>query len=115
MPSINGTKHEAYRVKAELAAAKVPMLLGPLTTTAPVGMEGTETVLNLAGTLHESGVPIALTGGHLLDCKAGRLGVQLQDIDDLRLAMPETRRFLQADLTGDPTAALDKAERAGKQ
>jgi len=54
------------------------------------------------------------TGGHLLDCKAARLEVQLQDIDDLRLAMPETRRFLQADLTGDPTAALAKAERTGK-
>src|SRR3954471_211281 len=51
------------------------------------------------------------TGGHLLDCKAMRLEAQVQDIDDLRLAMPETRRFLQADLTRDPTAALDKAER----
>src|SRR5262249_48233864 len=58
---------EAYRVKAELAAAKVPVLLGTRTSTAPSGAEGTETVLNLAGTLHEAGVPIALTGGHLLD------------------------------------------------
>lgn len=55
------------------------------------------------------------TGGHLLDCTASRIEVQLQDIDDLRLAMPETRRFLQADLTGDPSAALDKAERAGNR
>ena len=55
------------------------------------------------------------TGGHVLDCKAVRLEAQVQDIDDLRLAMPETRRFLQADLTGDPTAALDKAERLSNQ
>jgi imidazolonepropionase-like amidohydrolase len=58
---------EAYKLRAELVAAKVPVLLAPLTGTAGNGPEGTETVLNLAGTLHEAGIPIALTGGKLLD------------------------------------------------
>jgi imidazolonepropionase-like amidohydrolase len=59
--------HEAYKMKAELAAAKVPVLLAPLTSTPGTGPEGTETVLNLAGTLHEADVAVALTGGKLLD------------------------------------------------
>jgi len=51
-------------------------------------------------------------GGHLLGCRAVTLEAQTQDLDDLRLAIPETRQFLHADLTGDPSAALAKAERA---
>jgi imidazolonepropionase-like amidohydrolase len=59
--------HEAYKLKAELAAAKVPVLLAPLTTTPGTGPEQTETVLNSAGELHAAGVPVALTGGRLLE------------------------------------------------
>lgn len=51
-------------------------------------------------------------GGHVLGCRAATLTAQVQDLDDLHLALPETREFLHADLTQDPTAALDKAERA---
>jgi acetolactate decarboxylase len=51
-------------------------------------------------------------GGHLLNCEASRLDVQVQDIDDFRIALPESRQFLQADLTRDPSGALDKAEHA---
>lgn len=51
-------------------------------------------------------------GGHLLGCKARRLDVAVQDIDELHLALPETRQFLQADLEADPSKALDEAERA---
>jgi imidazolonepropionase-like amidohydrolase len=58
---------EAYKLRAELAAAKVPVLLAPLSSGGGTGPEGTELVLNLAGTLHEAGIPIALTGGKLLD------------------------------------------------
>jgi acetolactate decarboxylase len=50
-------------------------------------------------------------GGHLLDCQAKALRLQLQDLDDLRIAMPETAAFLQADLSQDPSSALDVAER----
>lgn len=51
-------------------------------------------------------------GGHLLGCKAKTLDVAVQDIDELHLALPETRQFLQADLNPDPSKALDEAERA---
>jgi acetolactate decarboxylase len=53
-------------------------------------------------------------GGHLLDCReAGGLRVQLRELDDVRVAMPETAAFLQADLSRDPTKDLDVAEREG--
>lgn len=51
-------------------------------------------------------------GGHVLDCAGDGLTVALEHIDDFRVAIPETAAFLAADLTGDTTAALDKAERA---
>jgi acetolactate decarboxylase len=52
-------------------------------------------------------------GGHAMDCKAVRLRAQLQELADVRIAMPETAAFLQADLAGDPTRDLDVAERGG--
>jgi len=58
---------EAYKLKGELAAAKVPLLLAPLSSTHGAGPEQTELILNLAGTLHEAGIPVALTGGKLID------------------------------------------------
>ena len=36
----------------------------------------------------------------------------VQDLDDVRLAIPETREFLEADLTQDPIAALNIAEKS---
>ncbi len=51
-------------------------------------------------------------GGHVLQCKGRGLEAAIADLDDVRLAIPETREFLQADLTVDPTAALDVAEKA---
>jgi imidazolonepropionase-like amidohydrolase len=60
--------HEAYKVRAELAAAKVPVILGALTTSpAGTGPEGSEVVWNLPGLLHEAAVPFALSGGKLLE------------------------------------------------
>jgi imidazolonepropionase-like amidohydrolase len=59
--------HEAYKVRDALAAAKVTVLLGKLTTTPGAGPESSETILNSAGLLHDAGVPFALTGGQLLD------------------------------------------------
>jgi imidazolonepropionase-like amidohydrolase len=58
---------EAYKLRDALAAAKTPVLLGKQSTTAGNGAEGSETIYNTAGLLHESGVPFALTGGQLLD------------------------------------------------
>jgi imidazolonepropionase-like amidohydrolase len=57
---------EAYKIPRDLAAAKTPLLLGPLSSTSGDGPEGTETILNLPGTLHEANIPFAFTGGNLL-------------------------------------------------
>src|SRR5262249_36372063 len=76
--------HEAYKLREELAAAKVPVLLSPLTSTPGTGPEGTETVLNLAGTLHDADVAVALTGGKLLD--QARLAVRFGMKKDAALA-----------------------------
>lgn len=60
--------HEAYKLTKELAAAKVPVILGPLSTSPSLtGPEGTDAVWNLPGLLHEAGVPVALSGGGLLE------------------------------------------------
>jgi imidazolonepropionase-like amidohydrolase len=60
--------HEAYKVRQELAAAKVPVILGPLTTNfTTTGPEGSEVVWNQPGLLHKAGVPFALSGGRLLE------------------------------------------------
>ncbi|MGH7786353.1 MAG: acetolactate decarboxylase [Candidatus Binatia bacterium] len=50
-------------------------------------------------------------GGHVLDCRGRDLRVQIQPLSELRVALPSTREFLHADLTRDPTADLDRAER----
>ena len=49
-------------------------------------------------------------GGHVLDCAGGDLRVQVQEVRDLRVALPANEEFLRADLTRDPAAALAKAE-----
>jgi acetolactate decarboxylase len=53
-------------------------------------------------------------GGHLLECQGVHLQVQMQDLADVRIAMPETAAFLQADLSQDPSRELDLAERGGQ-
>src|SRR5262249_52846699 len=60
--------HEAYKVSEELAAAKVPVILGPLTTSPSLtGPESTDAVWNQPALLHKAGIPFALSGGHLLE------------------------------------------------
>jgi acetolactate decarboxylase len=54
-------------------------------------------------------------GGHLLDCQGAGLRVQIQDLADVRIAMPESAAFLQADLSQDPTGDLDIAERGKRR
>jgi acetolactate decarboxylase len=50
-------------------------------------------------------------GGHLLDCRAASLRAELQHLSDFRMAIPETAAFLAADLSHDPSAVLEKAEK----
>jgi acetolactate decarboxylase len=54
-------------------------------------------------------------GGHLLNCEAIELRANVQELADVRIAMPETAAFLQADLSHDPTKDLDVAERGGRR
>jgi acetolactate decarboxylase len=54
-------------------------------------------------------------GGHLLECQAAGLRVELQKLADVRIAMPETAAFLSADLTQDPSRELDVAEHGGRR
>lgn len=49
-------------------------------------------------------------GGHVLDCAGADLRVELEEVRDLRLALPANAEFLKADLTHDPAAALARAE-----
>jgi len=50
-------------------------------------------------------------GGHVLDCRGRALRVRVQEESDVHLALPGTAAFRDADLTRDPTADLDRAER----
>jgi acetolactate decarboxylase len=52
-----------------------------------------------------------LRGGHLLACTTGELTVGVQRLEQLVVALPETTSFLNADLSPDPSGALDIAER----
>ncbi|HSP96841.1 MAG TPA: acetolactate decarboxylase [Candidatus Dormibacteraeota bacterium] len=49
-------------------------------------------------------------GGHVLDCSGRDLRVQIQEVRDLRVALPANEEFLRADLTRDPAADLARAE-----
>lgn len=48
--------------------------------------------------------------GHVLDLAADSLRVELHELDDVHLALPESEAFVHADLTRDPSADLDVAE-----
>ncbi|PHQ71395.1 MAG: acetolactate decarboxylase [Sneathiella sp.] len=49
-------------------------------------------------------------GGHVLDVTAKQLSASLHFETDFHIAIPETKSFLEADLQGDPSTALDIAE-----
>jgi acetolactate decarboxylase len=54
-------------------------------------------------------------GGHLMDCAGRNLRIGIQQVRDLRVALPENQEFLKADLTRNPAADLDQAEHDRKQ
>ena len=58
---------EAYKVTDELAAAGLPVILGPISTDGGAGPERTEMAWNQAGLLSEAGITFALSGGNLLE------------------------------------------------
>ncbi|MEM7441692.1 MAG: acetolactate decarboxylase [Pseudomonadota bacterium] len=52
-----------------------------------------------------------LHGGHILNCRARSIEVELEHMSDFRMAIPETAEFLKADLTHDPSAVIEDVER----
>ena len=50
-------------------------------------------------------------GGHVLKCRTGHVQMQIDEIPEFHLVLPETGDFLKADLTGDRSAELKKAEK----
>ena len=53
-----------------------------------------------------------LHGGHVLGISAKNLKVQVMNVENVVMALPESPEFLKADLSGDPTKDLSKAEGA---
>jgi len=49
-------------------------------------------------------------GGHILDLQAEEVTVELHVQNNLKVSLPTTKEYLQADLTRDPTKDLHKAE-----
>lgn len=54
-------------------------------------------------------------GGHVLNLAADALHVELNDVNDVHLAIPETAAFLQADLREDNEEALQIAQHDGRR
>lgn len=50
-------------------------------------------------------------GGHVLGLTGRDLRVRIQTLHDFRVALPDHDAFLDADLSHDPSAALERAER----
>lgn len=48
--------------------------------------------------------------GHVLELQSRERSLELHRENDLQLVLPETPEFLKADLSGDPAAALARAE-----
>jgi acetolactate decarboxylase len=49
-------------------------------------------------------------GGHVLDCSAKTLRVELQMLCEYDVRLPDKGSFLTADLSNDPADALQKVE-----
>ncbi len=92
---------ESYKVRDELAAAKVPVFLSRVSTVPTTSGADGETIFNTAGLLNERGIPFAFTGGKLLDqaCFAVRHGLS----KDAALAA----------MTSEPARLLGISDRVG--
>ena len=49
-------------------------------------------------------------GGHLLDCEASEITIEIQAIDQLSLDLPHSYEYLTADLSQDTKEELNRAE-----
>ena len=50
-------------------------------------------------------------GGHVLKCRTGHVQMQIDEVSELHLVLPENGDFLRARLAGDRSAELEKAEK----
>ena len=50
-------------------------------------------------------------GGHVLKCRTGHVQMQIDEIPELHLVLPESGDFLKANVSGDKSAELHKAEK----
>lgn len=51
-------------------------------------------------------------GGHVLDCEAEHMTIRTCSMPEVHVSLPETKEFLQADLTRDPSKDLESVERS---
>ena len=54
-------------------------------------------------------------GGHLLGCSGDNLRLRMERLNNFHLSLPESKEFLEADLTKDPSKDLAYAEQVHKQ
>jgi acetolactate decarboxylase len=54
-------------------------------------------------------------GGHLLQCNGRNLRIRVERLNDFHLSLPESEKFLRADLTKDTAKELAYAEQAHKK
>jgi acetolactate decarboxylase len=50
-------------------------------------------------------------GGHLLDCRIKQAKVELTQLEDFRLRLPDTAAFSRTDLSGDQKQEIEKVEK----
>ena len=50
-------------------------------------------------------------GGHLLECQMQNAWVEIDDMNELHMILPESSRFYQVDLTGERQKELEKVEK----
>ncbi|MDP6633590.1 MAG: acetolactate decarboxylase [Phycisphaerae bacterium] len=50
-------------------------------------------------------------GGHVLKCRTGHVEMQIDEIPELHLVLPESGDFLKANLSGDKSGELHKVEK----
>ena len=54
------------------------------------------------------------TGGHVLDCRVNKAEIELDEIRDLQLSLPDTKGFYNADLNESGSCEVSEAEKDNK-
>lgn len=99
------------------AAAKQPEFTYPFIEGTMVGFWSPEyaKTINVPGYHMHFLSKDQTKGGHVLDCSADKLKLELHKETKLSLVLPETQEFLKANFNRDPSADLEKAEKSQNQ